>query len=111
MVAVLGQIVSMRAEQCCNLDLDRLRQQRSCAVAQYLGQWISKSSWLGELENVSVGHGVSLLWWRSGGSNTPTIRRLPPSCRHQLSPIARGPATDGLCPSRLVGFGHERLGR
>src|ERR1700738_1606714 len=84
MVAVLGQIVSMRAEQCCNLDLDRLRQQRPCAVAQYLGQGISKSSWLGELENVSVGHGVSLLWWRSGGSKNPTIRRLHPSCTHPL---------------------------
>jgi DNA-binding MarR family transcriptional regulator len=43
---------------------------------------------LDEGENVSVGHGVSLLRWRSGGSNTPTIRRLIPSCRHQLSRIA-----------------------
>src|SRR4051812_39708682 len=30
---------------------------------------------------------VSLLRWRSGGSNTPTIRRLNPSRRHQLPRI------------------------
>src|ERR671930_1667163 len=61
----------MRAEQGCDLGLDRLRQQRSCAVAQNLSQRISKTSWLGELENVSVGHGVSLLRWRSGGVKHP----------------------------------------
>src|SRR5262249_60749389 len=27
----------------------------SRAIAQHLGQWISKSSWLGQLQNVSVG--------------------------------------------------------
>jgi hypothetical protein len=31
---------------------------------------------LGELENVSFGHGVSLLRWRSGSFEHPTIRRL-----------------------------------
>src|SRR5262245_718134 len=60
----------------------------SSARAPNLGQRINKSSWLAELENVNVGHGVSLLRWRSGGSNNPTIRRLTSSCRHQLSPIA-----------------------
>ena len=44
---------------------------RSRAVAQNLGQRIGKSSWLGELENVSLGHGVSLLRWRSGGVKHP----------------------------------------
>src|SRR5207249_4792000 len=29
-----------------------------------------------------------LLWWRSGGVEHPTIRRLTPSCRHQLPRIA-----------------------
>jgi hypothetical protein len=89
LATVVGQLVGMGAEQGCNLGLDGLRQQRSRAVAQHLGQRIRKSSWLGELENVSLGHGVSLLRWRSGGSNTPTIRRLTLSCRHQLSHIAQ----------------------
>jgi transposase len=35
------------------------------------GQRIGKSSWLGELENVIVGHSVSLLRWRSGRLRTP----------------------------------------
>jgi hypothetical protein len=33
---------------------------------------------LGELENVSVGAGVSLLQWRSGGFDTLTIGCLIP---------------------------------
>jgi len=33
---------------------------------------------LKQLDDVSIGHGVSLLCWRSGGTNTPTIRRLHP---------------------------------
>ena len=53
LATVVGQLVSMEAEQGCNLGLDGLRQQRSRAVAQNLGQRISKSSWLGELQNVS----------------------------------------------------------
>src|SRR5437879_3946726 len=61
----------MAAEQGCNLGLDSLRQQRSRTVAQNLGQRVGKSSWLGELENISVGHGVSLLQWRSGGVEHP----------------------------------------
>jgi hypothetical protein len=88
----------MAGEQGCDFRLDGLRQQRSRAVAQYLGQRIGKSSWLGQLENTdseyqtrlydlirspkltvslsallrhSFGHGVSLLRWRSGGVEHP----------------------------------------
>src|SRR3954453_14796647 len=71
MAAVLGQLVAMAGEQGRNLGLDGLRQQRPCAAAQHLGQWIGKSSWLSELENISLGHGVSLLRWRSGGVEHP----------------------------------------
>src|SRR5262249_35963145 len=35
------------------------------------GQRIGKSSWLRELENISLSHGVSLLRWRSGGLEHP----------------------------------------
>src|SRR5262249_12624942 len=78
----------------CDLGLHRLRQQRSRAVAQNLGQRVGKSSWLAELKIVSVGHGVSLLRWRSGGVKhphdtppypfmpSPTFAHGPPStCR------------------------------
>src|ERR1700719_378608 len=77
LAAVIGQLVGMAAEQSRNLGLDRLRQQRSRAVAQNLAQRVGKSSWLGELENISVGHGVSLLQWRSGGVKHP--HDTPPS--------------------------------
>src|SRR5438128_5099303 len=67
----------MAAEQARNLSLDGLRQKRARAVAQNLGQRIGKSPWLRELKNISVGHGVSLLCWRSGGLEwvTPTGNR------------------------------------
>src|SRR5213079_2435700 len=55
----------------------------------HLSQRVGKRAWLGKLENITVGHGVSLLQWRSGGENTPTIRRPTLSCRHQLLRIAR----------------------
>src|SRR5215472_12624694 len=59
----------------------------------------AKSPWLRELENISVGHGVSLLCWRSGGLEHP--HDTPPhlSRRHQLSSIAPSPLqTSQLSP-------------
>src|SRR5262249_2382806 len=61
----------MATEQARNFGLDSLCQKRPRAVAQNLGQLIGKSPWLRELENISVGHGVSLLCWRSGGLEHP----------------------------------------
>jgi hypothetical protein len=40
---------------------------------RHLGQRIGKTAWMGEPENVSVGHGVSLLQWRSGGGRVDTM--------------------------------------
>src|SRR3984893_17925097 len=71
LAAVVGELVGMATEHSGNLSLNRLRQQRSCAVPQYLGQRIGEGPWLGELKNVTVGHGVSLLRWRSGGFEHP----------------------------------------
>jgi hypothetical protein len=42
--AVIGELVGMAAEQGGNLGLDGLRQQRSRAVAQNLGQRIGESA-------------------------------------------------------------------
>jgi hypothetical protein len=61
----------MAGEHGCNLSFDGLRQRRAGAVAQDISQRIDKSSWLAELENISLGHGVSLLRWRSGGVEHP----------------------------------------
>jgi hypothetical protein len=81
LVAIPGQLVGMAAQKAGDLRLDSVRQQRSRAVAQNFGQRIGKSSWLAELENVSIGHGVSLLCWRSGGvehlHDTPPYPFMP----------------------------------
>src|SRR6185437_11671380 len=65
------RLVGIPVEQACYFGFDSLRQQRSGTVAQHLRQRIDKTSWLGKLENVSLGHGVSLLCWRSGGVEHP----------------------------------------
>src|SRR5829696_8202875 len=71
LVAIIRQLVGMADEQGRNLGLDSLRQQCSRTVPQNLRQWIGKTPWLGELENVSLSHGVSFLCWRSGGVEHP----------------------------------------
>src|SRR3981189_456153 len=68
----------MLGEEFRHLGLDRLGQQGARSVAQHLGERVGKRPWLKQLDDVSIGHGVSLLCWRSGGSNTPTICRLLP---------------------------------
>src|SRR5271167_2178195 len=71
LAAIICELVSMAAEQSGNLRLDGLRQQRFRAIAQHVGQRIGECPWLGELENISLGHGVSLLRWRSGSFEHP----------------------------------------
>ena len=101
LAAVLGQLVGMDAEQGRNLGLDRLHQQRSRAVEKHLGQRIGKNSWLGELENVSSVTAYHSFGGEVEASSTPTIRRLIPSCRHQLSPIAHPVQRPILARSKL----------
>src|SRR4051812_29249474 len=78
LAAILGVRVGMAAEEGRDLGLDGLRQQGSGALAQNFGQRVGELCWLDQLDDIILGHGVSLLRWRSGGSNTPTIRRLIP---------------------------------
>src|SRR5438477_3097582 len=87
----------MLGEEFGHLGLDRLGQQGARSVAQHLGKRVGERPWLKQLDDVSIGHGVSLLCWRSGGSNTPTIRRLlpvrpSPTSAHSSgrSPFAQG---------------------
>src|SRR3954470_19740711 len=68
----------MLGEKFGHFCLNRLRQQGTRSIAQHLGEQVAERPWLKQLDDVSIGHGVSLLCWRSGGSNTPTIRRLLP---------------------------------
>src|SRR5215208_7585602 len=78
LAAILSALVGMAAEESCNLGVNGLREQRPSAVTQNLGERVRELSWLDQLEDAILDHGVSLLRWRSGGSNTPTIRRLNP---------------------------------
>jgi hypothetical protein len=44
---------------------------------------VGQIPWLNQFDDVIFRHGISLLQWRSGGSNTPLICRFP---RFTLSP-------------------------
>src|SRR6266550_1349579 len=70
-VAIIGQLVGITAKEPRNLGLHSLRQQRPRAVPQNLRQWVGKRSWLRQLDDIILGHGVSLLQWRSGGVEHP----------------------------------------
>jgi hypothetical protein len=71
LVAVSGALIGMRGDEAGDLGFDGLGEQRLRAIAQNLRVSIGKGPWLNDLENVSVGHGVSLLRWRSGGFEHP----------------------------------------
>jgi hypothetical protein len=88
LATVIGQLVGMAGEQDCDLGLHRLRQQRSRAVAQNLGQRVRKSSWLASRKTLASVTAYHSFGGEVEASSTPTIRRLTPSCRHQLSLIA-----------------------
>src|SRR6195256_926403 len=94
----------MLGEEFGHLGLDRLGQQGARSVAQHLGKRVGERPWLKQLDDVSIGHGVSLLCWRSGGSNTPTITRLlpvrpSPTFAHS-SALSGSAAIAGFCPHR-----------
>src|SRR5947199_5664784 len=77
LVAVLGLQIGMLAEKVCDLGFDRLGEKGTCPVAQDFCELIVEDSWLNQLDDVIVGHGISLLRWRSGGVKHP--HDMPPS--------------------------------
>src|SRR5215211_4141988 len=79
----------MLGEKFGHLGLDRLGQQGARSVAQHLGQRVGKRPWLKQLDDVSIGHGVSLLCWRVEARTPPRYAAFIPSGRHQLLPIAQ----------------------
>src|SRR5215472_13917927 len=96
LTSIIGELVGVALEKPGHLRCDSLGQKRAGTAAQHLSQRVGQRTWLGKLENITVGHGVSLLQWRSGGENTPTIRRLTLSCRHQLLRIAPPELRDSI---------------
>jgi hypothetical protein len=88
--AVFGLHVQMPGKKGGDFRFNRPRQKRLRPIAQHGVQRVRKASWLNQFGNVILGHGVSLLWWRSGRLSTAKIRRPPVSRRHQDFGIALG---------------------
>src|SRR4051812_35966494 len=93
----------MLGEKFGHFCLNRLRQQGTRSIAQHLGERVAERPWLKQLDDVSIGHGVSLLCWRSGGSNTPTIRRLLPVRPSPTSAYSSFPLAGGASAPLLAG--------
>ena len=80
-----------------NLDLDRLGQKSAGPVAQNFGEVILENPWLDQLEDIIVGHGISLLRWRSGGVKHP----------HDMPPFRFAPSpTFDHSSNSVVGVGN-----
>ena len=71
LVTRLGLEIGISSQEVSDFRLDGLREQGPCPVAQNLSERIAEGPWLSQLDDVSVGYGVSLLWWRSGGVEHP----------------------------------------
>src|SRR5258706_15005535 len=99
---VLGLEIGMLGKKIGDLGLDRLGQQRACAVAQHLSEWILECSWLNQPGDVIVRHGISLLQWRVRSRTTPRYAAFTDSGRHQLPRIAPAIWADRH-PTELVG--------
>ena len=98
LAARLGLEIGVSPEEVGDLRLDGLREQGTCPVAQNLGERIGESPWLSELDHVSVGHGVSLLQWTSGGvehpHDTPPYPFMPSPTSEHSSPFSQSPIPD-----------------
>jgi hypothetical protein len=76
-VAVRGLQIGILAEKVRDLGLDRLGQQSTRSSTLDFGELTVDVRWLNQLDDVIFGHGISLLWWRSGGVKHP--HDMPPS--------------------------------
>src|SRR5579859_2965997 len=96
----------MRAEKVCDLGLDRPGEKGTGPVAQDFCELIVEDSWLNQMDDVIVGHGISLLRWRSGGVKHP--HDMPPF-RFPPSPTS-GDSSPRRCPKITEFFaGSSRL--
>src|SRR5947207_2716660 len=71
LVARLSLEIGISSEEVSDFRLHSLREKGTRPVAQNLGWPLGAGPWLRQLDDVSVGHGVSLLRWRSGGVEHP----------------------------------------
>src|SRR5216110_1282001 len=97
LAARLGLEIGISPQKVSDFHLHGLREQGMRPVAQNLSERIGEGLWLSELDDVSVGHGVSLLRWRSGGVEhphdtppypfmpSPTFAHSSPTTRHNQS--------------------------
>jgi hypothetical protein len=76
LAAILSLEARMLREKISDLSLYGSGQQCARALSQDFGELIVKASSLNQLGNVIVGHGISLLRWRSGGVKHP--HDMPP---------------------------------
>ena len=83
LVAVRGLQIGMLVEKVRDLGLDGPGEQGTGPVAQDFGELIVEDAWLNQLDDVILGHGISLLRRRSGGVKDP--HDMPPS-RFPTSP-------------------------
>jgi hypothetical protein len=81
--AVLRVEIDVATQERCHLGLHGLRQKGPRPCAQHFGQRVFERPWLQQLDNSIVGHGVSLLCWRSGGVEHP--HDTPPSSLHAVT--------------------------
>ena len=81
--AVVGLEIGMLGEEFGHLGLDGLGEQAARAVAQHFGERIGKRSWLNQLDDVIVGHGVSSFGGEVAGLNHR--HDTPPSSLHAVT--------------------------
>src|SRR5436190_3715110 len=110
--ARLGLQIGVLCDKLCNLRFNRLGQQQTRAAAQDLREGIDEGLWLGELDDVTVGHGVSLLHWRSGGvehhHDTPPYPVMPsPTSGHSSPAMVDSETTQMMSPTRLLDVGNR----
>src|ERR1700733_13361793 len=94
LTTVLSSQFGMTGEKIRDLGLDRMCKQPARALPENFGELIVKGSWLNQLDHVIVGHGISLLRWRSGGFKHP--HDMPPS-RFAPSPTSGHNSGSSCC--------------
>src|SRR5262245_36168157 len=107
--------ISISVQEIGNLGLDRMREKRMRSIPQDFGELIGECSWLNQLRDGIVRHGISLLQWRSGGlkhpHDMPPYRFTPsPTFAHSSTCDLRPCAIDfGLPSPRFLVSGERHL--